>query len=88
MGTHFNRLTGDTLEAFEDMIFQLLAVNKEKRKQDLRVEALNSAITYWKEALAKPDNSSDVIMLGRRRMTQINQRLEQLTPDSNQPNQP
>lgn len=77
MGTRFNKLTGDVLEAFEAQV--LSSVNGSQRRHDLRIEALNSAKVYWEKTLVRPDNPSDLIMLGRRRLTQITQRLEEFT---------
>lgn len=85
MGTHFTQATGDLKDAFETLI--LSEVEGVERRRELQVEALGSAKKYWEQALATPDTSSDVRMTGRRRMTQINARLEELNPSSSQQNQ-
>lgn len=75
--------TGGVLEAGEVNILSI--VNNPERRRSLQLEALDSAKSYWEQTLDKPDQSTNVMMLGRRRLTQISGKLEKLTnpPQSN-----
>lgn len=69
--------TEDVLEAGGTKILSLIDDSEKRRK--IHQEALNAAKIYWDQTLVQPDNPTDVVMLGRRRLTQITQRLEEFT---------
>ena len=67
----------------EEKLATLEPIEEAERREIYRY-AFDSAKNFWEEILREPDQNTDIIMVGRMRLTQISEKLEQL----NIPNPP
>ena len=78
-----SRLAGfhdELMEVTGERLLDTAAVNDPLRRSQIKIEALRRAKSFWEEELNLPDLTIDQIMLGRRRLTQITSKLEQIDP--------
>lgn len=78
LGNRTMGMTGYILEVGEEQILSYVVPEK---RGAIHVQSLRSAKAYWEQTLERPDNPTDVVMLGRRRLTQIAGKLEKLDPN-------
>lgn len=67
-----------TAKGFENEVFKLIGVDQLTRDQ-IHLEALRQSVNFWQDRIGQPVVTVDEIMLGRRRIIQLNERIEGLT---------
>lgn len=80
VGTEAGKFRAKELELGEEII--LMFIPDEEERHSIKEEAIKVTKDFWAKKLEEPDLPADVVMLGRRRITQITQKLEDFTKPS------
>lgn len=83
IGTEQTQFRNQTSDIGEQIV--LLFVPEEDKRNAIREAALNAAKDFWTKKLETPDTPPDAVILGRRRITQISQKLEEFSKPPENP---
>ncbi len=69
------------MESFEGAVLERFEVPE---RNEIKLEMLRTAKEWWEEKIDEPDRSVEQVMLGRRRLTYLNGKIEEiLNPEPN-----
>ncbi len=63
------------MESFEGVVLEKFPDNE---RDQIRLEMLNVAKEWWEEKIEEPDRSVEQVMLGRKRLTYLNGKIERI----------
>lgn len=84
--TIHSRFSDQVAELGVDKILKIVGATPEEGKR-IRSQALQEARDYWVDRLTQPDLTPNEVLLGRRRVTQLTEKLDKLNkpPSTQQP---